>query len=92
MALYLEKTLYNLDVVRYHRIGKVYLKENNVITATLESFRNYEDRLISNVPLNSMDFTFQGLGPSNYPTGQSIIQEGYNYIKSLPEWEEALDV
>jgi hypothetical protein len=90
MSLFLEKTLYNGDVVRYHRIGKVEFRANNVIAVTLDSYRNYEERQIANLPVNSMEFTFQGTG--GYTNTNQAITEGYNYIKSLPEWAEALDV
>jgi hypothetical protein len=90
MALLLEKTLYNSDVIRYHRIGRVEFRDNGIISVTLESFRNYEDRVISNVPLNSIQFVFQGTG--NYTDTNQAIADGYEYIKSLPEWAGATDV
>ena len=74
MALYLEKTLYNSDVVRYHRISRVEFRDNNVIAVTLDGFRNFDDRLISNIPPNSIQFVFSGTGP--YTDTNQAITDG----------------
>ncbi len=88
MALNLEKTLYNNDVVRYHRIITFTVDPvNQLATAKLGSFRNREHRELPVVPVTSIDFTFRWSGSS-----ETLSEEAYTYIKSLPEWETAEDV
>ena len=88
MALTLEKTLYNGDVVRYHRITAFTLDPvGRLATAKLGSFRNRQHRELPVVPVNSMEFTFPWSGDSG-----TLATEAYAYIKSLPEWAGAEDV
>lgn len=88
MALLIEKTLYNSDVVRYHRITSFTVDPlAGLATAKLGSFRNREHRELPVPPLNSMDFTFSWSGSS-----ETLTQEAYAYIKELPEWSSAQDV
>ena len=88
MALLLEKTLYNADVVRYHRITSFTLDPVGCLaTAKLGSFRNRQHRELPVVPATTMDFTFSWSGSS-----ETLAEEAYAYIKSLPEWVDAVDV
>lgn len=85
MALQLEQTLYNLDVVRYHRISAIEVN-GNVVTATLDSFRSFEHRAMPVAPLISRKYPFTFVGsPSD------TIAVAYGAIKQLPEWSSAID-
>lgn len=86
MALLLEKTLYNGLVVEYHRIGKYKFVSPTVVVALLESFRNRHHREFSFIPVTTweIDFPFDG----NVDT---MPAQAYGYIKSLPEWANAVD-
>lgn len=87
MALILEKTLYNGDVVRYHRITAFTLDPvGRLATAKLGSFRNRQHRELPVAPVNSLEFTFPWSGDSG-----TLAAEAYAYIKSLPEWANAED-
>lgn len=87
MALLIEKTLYNSDVVRYHRITSFTLDPAaRLATAKLGSFRNRAHRELPAVAVSSMDFTFNWSGST-----ETLAQEAYAYIKSLPEWSQAED-
>jgi len=86
MALELEQTLYNADVVRYHRIGSLEVNGSMVI-ATLDSFRNFDHRAMPVAPVIARKFPFVYTGE---PGG--AIAAAYSAIKALPEWAGATDV
>ena len=86
MALELEQTLYNADVVRYHRVGSIDIN-GTMVTATLDSFRNFDHRALPVAPVISRKFSFLYTGE---PEG--TIGSAYVAIKSLPEWSGAIDV
>ena len=86
MALLLEQTLYNMDVVRYHRISALEIG-NGVVTATLDSFRNFDHRALPVSPLISRKFPFAYSG-----SPEGTIAAAYQAIKSLTEWSAAQDV
>lgn len=86
MALELEQTLYNADVVRYHRVGSIDIN-GTAVTATLDSFRNFDHRALPVAPVISRKFSFLYTGG---PEG--TIGAAYVAIKSLPEWSDATDV
>lgn len=87
MALTCEKTLYNGDVVRYHRFAEFSLDSAlGLASATLHSFRNLEHRAIPVLPLNAQVFSFAWSGNS-----ATLAEEAYNYVKTLPEWADATD-
>lgn len=86
MALELEQTLYNADVVRYHRVGTLEVN-GSTVTATLDSFRNYDHRAMPVAPVISRKFPFSYDGE---PSG--AIASAYAAIKQLPEWAGATDV
>lgn len=87
MALLIEKTLYNSDVVRYHRITSFTLDPAaRLATAKLGSFRNREHRELPVAAINSIEFTFSWSGRTD-----ALAQEAYAHIKSLPEWSQAED-
>lgn len=88
MALLIEKTIYNGDVVRYHRISTFTLDhEKRLATVRLASFRNRSHRELPVVPVITTDFDFAWSGST-----ETLAEEAYAYIKSLPEWSEAVDV
>lgn len=88
MALLLEKTLYNSDIVRYHRITAFTLDPvGRLATIKLSSFRNRQHRELPVVPVNTMEFTFPWSG-----SAESLATEAYAYIKSLPEWAGVEDI
>ena len=88
MALQIEKTLYNGSVCRYHRVALYRLDPAALIaTAELHSFRNQAHRALPVPPLAKEAFTFTWSGD-----GDTLGEEAYTYIKSLPEWSEAEDV
>ena len=86
MALELEQTLYNADVVRYHRVGELEIN-GSLAVAVLESFRNREHRELPVAPVikRKYDFAFSG-DPA------TVFAEAYAAIKALPEWAGAADV
>lgn len=86
MALELEQTLYNADVVRYHRISGLEIN-GNVVTAILESFRNFDHRVLPIAPVITRKFPFTFSGDTS-----EIFSAGYLAIKALPEWGAAEDV
>lgn len=86
MALELEQTLYNADVVRYHRVGSLDVN-GAMVVATLDSFRNFDHRAMPVAPVISRKFPFSYSGG---PEG--AIAAAYTAIKKLPEWAEAIDV
>ena len=87
MALLIEKTLYNGDVVRYHRIIAFTLDPvARLATAKLGSFRNRVHRELPVAPVNSLDFAFSWSGST-----ETLAKEAYAYIKSLPDWANAED-
>jgi hypothetical protein len=86
MALQLEQTLYNADVVRYHRVGSLDVN-GATVTATLDSFRNFDHRAMPVAPVISRKFPFSYSGE---PGG--AIAAAYVAIKQLPEWQAATDV
>lgn len=87
MALELEQTLYNADVVRYHRVGSLDVN-GAMVVANLDSFRNFEHRAMMPVaPVISRKFPFSYSGG---PEG--AIAAAYTAIKKLPEWAKAIDV
>ena len=86
MALNLEQTLYNADVVRYHRVSSLDVN-GSMVTATLDSFRNFDHRALPVAPVISRKFPFSYTGE---PGG--AIAAAYAAIKALPEWSGATDV
>lgn len=86
MALELEQTLHNADVVRYHRIGELEVV-GNLAVAILESFRNRQHRELPVAPVikRKFDFVFSG-------NPETAFLEAYAAIKVLPEWAAAEDV
>ena len=86
MALQLEQTLYNSDVVRYHRISGLEVN-GNIVTAILDSFRSFDQRVLPIAPLVTRKFPFTYSGETS-----DIFAAGYAAIKALPEWSEAIDV
>lgn len=86
MALELEQTLYNADVVRYHRVGEIEIN-GGMVVATLDSFRNFDHRAMPVAPVISRDYPFSYSGP---PEG--TLAAAYEAIKKLPEWAGAADV
>lgn len=88
MALLVEKTLYNGDVVRYHRIVSFTVDPvGRLATAKLGSFRDLDHRALPVAPTNTMDFTFAWSGDT-----ATLSSEAYRFIKSQPEWRGANDV
>lgn len=88
MALFLEKTIYNGDVVRYHRIVSFTVDPvGRIATVKLGSFRDLDHRSLPVPPTNTLDFTFQWSGDTN-----TLSSEAYTFIKSQPEWRKAADV
>ena len=88
MALFLEKTLYNGDVVRYHRIVSFTVDPvGRIATARLGSFRDLDHRALPVAPTNTMDFTFQWSGDAG-----TVSEEAYTFIKKQPEWANAKNV
>lgn len=87
MALLQEKTLYNGDVTRYHRITSYELDTTSAFAkAVLSSYRSLQHRAMPTTPVTTMDFTFSWSGSS-----ETLAEEAYAYIKSLPEWSSAED-
>ena len=86
MALQLEQTLYNADVVRYHRISGLEINGNQV-TAILDSFRNQDHRALPVAPVITRKFPFVYSGNT-----ETVFAEAYASIKKLPEWANAVDV
>lgn len=86
MALELEQTLYNADVVRYHRVGSIDIN-GTTVTATLDSFRNFDHRALPVAPVISRKFSFLYSGDA-----AGTIAAAYAAIKALPEWQAAADV
>lgn len=86
MALELEQTLYNADVVRYHRISGLEVN-GNIVIAVLDSFRNFNHRAMPIAPLVTRKFPFTYSGDTT-----DIFAAGYAAIKALPEWNGAADV
>ena len=86
MALELEQTIYNADVVRYHRVGSLDVN-GAMVVATLDSFRNFDHRALPVAPVISRKFPFSYAGE---PGG--AIAAAYAAIKQLPEWAGATDV
>lgn len=88
MALFLEQTLYNADVVRYHRIGEYKVDVGNpVALAVLESYRTVEQRLLPVAPVIKREYPFEHNGDYEAMPGLA-----YAAIKALPEWAGATDV
>jgi hypothetical protein len=88
MALTLEKTLYNGTVTRYHRITSFTLDpELGMATALLESYADEQHRALPALSHSKESFTFTWSG-----YGETLGQEAYAHIKSLPEWAAAVDV
>lgn len=85
MALLIEQTLYNSDVVRYHRISGLDIN-GQIVTATLDSFRNFNHRAMPVAPVISRKYPFTYDGP---PAG--TLAAAYAAIKLLPEWSGAQD-
>lgn len=85
MALLLEQTLYNADVVRYHRVSGLEV-DGNMVTAILDSYRNFDQRAMPIAPVVSRKFPFMY-------TNQAVpvFEAAYQAIKSLPEWGNATD-
>lgn len=86
MALLLEQTLYNRDIVRYHRISSIDVN-GNVVTATLDSFRNVDHRALPVAPLISRKFPFV-----YSDTDMGVFAAAYQAIKQLPEWSDSVDI
>jgi hypothetical protein len=87
MALLQEKTLYNGDVTRYHRITSYELDTTSAFAkAVLSSYRNLQHRAMPATPVTTMEFSFAWSGSAD-----TLGQEAYDYIKSLPEWAGAED-
>lgn len=84
MALLLEQTLYNADVVRYHRIAEYRFNGSNCV-AVLHSFRTLDDRVMPSLPVVIREFNF-------IYTGGDYAAQAYAAIKALPEWANAQDV
>lgn len=88
MALELEQTLYNADVVRYHRVIEVEIDELGALSvAFLGSFRSREQREMPIPPVMLRKFPFIRSGDAN-----TVLPEAYDAIKALPEWAGAIDV
>lgn len=88
MALLLETTLYNNQVVTYHRISEFkFTNINNVVIAKLDSFRDKDHRAFSSLPLRTLDIDFKWSGNM-----ETLHKEAYDYIKTLQEWKDAVDV
>lgn len=88
MALFLEKTIYNGDVVRYHRIVSFTVDPiGRLATVKLGGFRDLGHRSLPVPPTNTMDFTFQWSGNTS-----TLSSEAYTFIKGQPEWCKAADV
>jgi hypothetical protein len=87
MALILEQSLINSDIVRYHRIGKYRLNAAGTsAVAVLESFRTAEQRALPINPVTKRDYDFIWSG-----NGETLAAEAYAAIKALPEWAAAMD-
>ena len=84
MALSLEKTLYNGDVVRYWRVTEIKFT-GSVVTVVLYGYRDARHRALPVNPVTKQTYSFQGVNPSQ------ALTEAYNYIKTLPEWANAQD-
>lgn len=85
MALLLEQTLHNADVVRYHRIS-AYEMSGTTIVVTLDSFRTREQRAMPIAPVISRKYPFV-YSDSTIP----ISDAAYSAIKALPEWKDSVD-
>jgi hypothetical protein len=87
MALILEQTLVNADIVRYHRICKYQLNQPGApAVAVLESFRTADQRALPITPVIKRDYDFIWSG-----SGETLAAEAYAAIKALPEWALAVD-
>lgn len=86
MALELEQTLYNADVVRYHRVGELQIN-GTLAVAVLGSYRDRHHRELPVEPVikRKFDFVFSG-------DPETAFAEAYAAIKALPEWAAAADV
>lgn len=86
MALELSKTLYNDQIVSYHRIAEYRFVSERLVIAKLESYRSRQHREFSFIPVIACDIDF----PWSGSTG-TLAAEAYTYIKTLPEWAGAAD-
>ena len=87
MALYLEQTLMNGDVVRYHHISTYTYKPFGAITATLDSYRDNKHRGFSFIPVVRKEIEFPHSGDTS-----KLAEEAYSYIMKLPEWAGSVKV
>lgn len=87
MALFLEQTLYNGDIVRYHRIAEYQVDlSSRLARCVLYSYRTQEHRALPVAPIVKREFPFmRGDNLENLPA------EAYAAIKALPEWARAKD-
>jgi hypothetical protein len=86
MALELEQTLYNLDVVRYHHFTAFVINPGTV-KATLSSFRNRAHRELPVLAVLDRGYEFAFNGDVS-----TLHAQAYQYLKTLPEWAAAVDV
>lgn len=85
MAILLNQTLYNLDVIRYHRIAEIKMDmTSDVATAVLVSFRTEEQRALLVAPVLKREFAFIRSG-----NPETMLYEAYQAILALPEWAGA---
>ena len=83
MALFIEQTLYNNTVVRYHRISEYRINLSTFDSVVVLDSSPEELQ----APTISREFAFVRSGnPETMPA------EAYAAIKALPEWAGAIDV
>lgn len=88
MALALDKTLYNGVTTSYHRVTKISLDpDKRTAVATLDSFANSAHRALPVPSHNSVQVPFVWSGNAS-----TVLEEAYAHIKSLPEWQNAVDI
>lgn len=84
MALYLEKTIYNDKVVRYHRITE--LESGGLVgRVKVESFPSFEDRAFKR------HSNFIKWYPMTWQCNYEFLKEAYEYLKTLPDFAGATD-
>lgn len=88
MALFLEQTLYNGDIVRYHRIAEYQVNlSSHIACCVLHSYRTQEHRALPVAPIVKREFPF-----TRSDSLENLSAEAYAAIKALPEWAAAQDV
>lgn len=86
MAIRKAELIYNGDTVTYHRITELQTDmATGACCATLRSWSSEEDRRAGELHKISRVFNFNW-------TSESMIEDAYNSILSLPHWADAESV